>query len=203
MISVIIPYNKDRGYLGRAVESIRKQDVDHEIILSHSDASVAVNFNNGLAKARGEYCKFVCEDDYLMEGALAKLEKGIQGFTWVFANALQSEAVEWVYRPGDYCNDFWTLDANLKTNRIHGGTTLYNTEVLKEIGGMNEDLWTAEEYDMHLKLWSMGHAPNYIDETVYVHTLWGGQKSKVLRRTHKNERDEEIRRIQSLYSDKV
>jgi hypothetical protein len=53
---------------------------------------------------------------------------------------------------------------------------------------------------MHLRLWSKGYKPVYIDKEVYVHRLWNGQKSKQLRRTNKNKRDEEIKRIQALYS---
>ena len=200
MISVIIPYDKDRGYLDECVKSIEAQSYrDFEIIHAHSDCSVAVNFNFGLKMAKGEFCKFVTEDDYLPPDGLRYLVHGIAGAPWAYANALQLEGKStYIYKP-----TLHDLQSNLKHNQIHGGTTIYRTDILLSIGGMDESLWTAEEYDMHLKLWSQGFEPRYIDKEVYVHRLWDGQKSKKLRRTNKNKRDEEIKRIQALYSDKV
>ena len=88
-------------------------------------------------------------------------------------------------------------------DQIHGGSTIYRREVLLKIGGMDENLWTGEEYEMHLRLWTSGYIPTYIDREVYYHRLWDGQKSKLYRKTNKTKRDDEIKRIQALYSDKV
>lgn len=202
MISVIIPYDKDRGFLEQCVKSIEAQTYkDFEIIHAKSDCSVAVNFNFGLKMAKGEFCKFVTEDDWLPPEGLSYLVHGICDSPWAYANAIQYEdpaKTTWIYKP-----QFHDLESNIKQNQVHGGTTIYRTETLLSIGGMDESLWTGEEYEMHLRLWSQGFIPRYIDKEVYVHRLWGGQKSKQLRRTNKNKRDEEIKRIQALYSDKV
>lgn len=203
MISIIIPYDKDRGFLTQCIDSIlSQQGAEFEIIKAHSDKSVACNFNAGLEKANGEFCKFVTEDDYLPPNALKYLSEGINGFPWIFANAIQIEnGKEWIYKPYNYSKDYTTLEGNISTNRIHGGTTLYRTEILRSIKGMDESLWTGEEYEMHLRLFSIGCVPGYIDKEVYCHRLWLGQKSKQLRKNRKHERDEEIKRIQSLYID--
>ena len=200
MISVIIPYDKDRGYLDQCVESILTQSYkDFEIVHAQSDCSVAVNFNFGLKMAKGEFVKFVTEDDYLPPDGLWHLVHGIGDSNWAYANAIQLEGKgTYIYKPTHH-----DLKSNIQQNQIHGGTTIYRTEVLLSIGGMDESLWTAEEYDMHLRLWSQGYTPKYINKEVYVHRLWDGQKSKQLRRTNKNKRDEEIKRIQALYSHKV
>ena len=177
MISVIIPYNKDRGFLNQCVRSIEKQTYkDVEIIHAMSDCSVAVNFNFGLKQAKGEFCKFVTEDDWLPEEGLSYLVHGICDSPWAYANAIQYENNStYVYKP-----QFHDLNSNVQRNHIHGGTTIYRTDVLLSIGGMDESLWTAEEYEMHLRLWSKGFKPRYIDKEVYVHRLWSGQKSKQL-----------------------
>jgi glycosyltransferase involved in cell wall biosynthesis len=205
MISVIVPYNKDRGYLKRCIDSINSQTgVEFEVIESFSQNSWGYNFNRGLERAKGEFCKFVAEDDYLPPSALHSLNEGIGDNYWIFANAIQEESTgRWVYRPGDYSREFHTLEENLRTNRIHGGTTLYRTDVLRGVGGADESLWTGEEYDMHLKLWSKGFVPGYINREVYVHTLWGGQKSRQYRRQNKQQRDEQIKKIQARYHDPV
>jgi glycosyltransferase involved in cell wall biosynthesis len=58
MISVIVPYVKDRGFLSKCLQSINTQTYsDFEVILSKSDGSLPVNFNNGLRRAKGEFIK--------------------------------------------------------------------------------------------------------------------------------------------------
>lgn len=203
MISVIVPYNKDRGFLKECIASIESQETEHEIILSKSDKSVSYNFNRGLEQAKGEYCKFVAEDDMLAPDGLKYLERAINGEFWVFANAIQRDSDEWIYRPYDFCEQFMSFSENLRVNRIHGGTTLYRTEILRKIGGMDETLWTGEEYDMHLKLWSIGFIPGYVDREVYIHRIWSGQKSRIYRKQNKQKRDEAIKAIQARYYDKV
>jgi glycosyltransferase involved in cell wall biosynthesis len=161
---------------------------------------VAYNFNQGLQRAKGEYCKFVTEDDYLPVDGLKHLAQGIQDYPWIFANALQVDDNQWIYKPPAEATQF---EVNVRENKIRGGTTLYRTDILREIGGMDERLWTGEEYEMHLRLFSLGYNPGYIDKVVYCHRLWSGQKSKQLRKNKSYERKEEIKRIQSLYNDKV
>lgn len=199
MISVIIPYDRDRGHLSKCVESIEAQTYrDFEIIHAHSDCSVAVNFNFGLKMAKGEFCKFVTEDDWLPENSLQDLTDGIGDAWWAYANAIQYEDADkstWIYKP-----TLHDLKSNIEKNQVHGGTTIYRTDMLLARGGMDESLWTGEEYEMHLRLWSKGFKPSYIDKEVYFHRLWNGQKSKQYRRTNKLKRDEEIKRIQALYS---
>lgn len=202
MISVIVPYNIDRGFLDKCISSIEAQTYrDFEIVEAKSDCSVAVNFNFGLKMCKGEYCKFVTEDDWLPDNSLQDLADGIGSAPWAYANAYQfaqDSGDSYIYKPEHH-----DLITNTVKNQIHGGTTLYRTSLLMSIGGMDESLWTGEEYEMHLRLWSLGHEPTYIDKEVYYHRLWGGQKSKKLRRTNKTKRDEEIRRIQALYFNQV
>lgn len=202
MISVIVPYDKDRGFLKECVESIENQTYKNfEIILAQGDKPVAANFNDGLKKAKGEYCKFVTEDDWLPNNSLQDLADGISGYDWIFANAIQYEGdSSYIYRTP---NEALMFESNVIQNKIHGGTTLYTAETLREIGGMNEELWTGEEYEMHLRLFSHGFLPGYIQKEVYCHRLWSGQKSKLLRKNRKDERQAEIKRIQSLYYDKI
>ena len=200
-VSIIVPYKEDRGFLAQCIESIKAQTYPCELILSQSENSVSYNFNRGLEKATGEFVKYVCDDDWLPPDSVESLVNGIGDAPWLVANATQVQGSNmWVYKPE-------TLDfaANVELNRIHGGTTLYRTEILREIGGLDETLWTGEEYDMNLKLMSLGYFPAYLDKEVYYYRLWSGGKSKKLRRTaeDKIKRENEIKRIQALYSDKV
>ena len=53
MVSVIVPYTEDRGYLTQCLESIKNQTYPYELIEVHSPRSVAINFNRGLSFAKG------------------------------------------------------------------------------------------------------------------------------------------------------
>ena len=195
MISVIVPYNADRGWLNRCLASIENQTYENfECIESLSTNTVGYNFNRGLEKARGEFCKFVCEDDWLPPTALADLAEGIGNHPWICANSMNHTAKNWLDKSA-----VTSLEEMIEKNTINGGTTLYRTALLRAIDGMDEELETGEEYDMHLKLYSLGYIPGYIDKTVYNHQISLKQKSLILRRTRPEWRAEQINKIRARY----
>jgi len=181
------------------LDSIRSQTVPCELIEVHAPRSVACNINRGLWLAKGEFIKVVGEDDYLPPDSVENLLKGIGDAPWVVANAINVIGGKYeIYKPD-------TLDfaENRRLNRIHNGGTMYRTEALKAIGGMDESLWTGEEYDMHLKLMSYGFLPKYLDKEVYYYRQHSEQKYKKLNNQDRKKRANEIARIQALYTDKV
>ena len=200
-VSIIVPYNNDRGWLNLCLDSINAQTIPCELIEVHGPRSVGCNFNIGLWQSTCEFIKVVGEDDWLPKDSAENLVNGIGDAPWIVANATQC------WDGGTHIDKPSSLEfADMITeNMIHMGGTMYRTEILREIGGMDETLWTGEEYDMNLKLYSLGYLPKYLDKEVYFYRLWYGQKSKQLRRTLKQKiiRENEIKRIQSLYSDKV
>jgi len=201
MVSIIVPYNKDRGYLAQCLDSIRAQTVTCELIEVESPRSVSCNFNTGLERATGEFVKVVGEDDWLPWDSAENLVNGIGDAPWGVANAMQVDKHGGLLDV--YKHDALGFAENVVLNRIHNGGTIYRTEVLREIGGMDETLWTGEEYEMHLRLYSLGYLPQYIDKEVYFYRMWDGGKSRQLRKQDPKKRADEIKRIQSLYIDKV
>ena len=129
-VSVVVPYDKDRGYLENCIRSIKAQThPDIELIEVHSPRSVVCNFNKGLHEATGEFIKVVGEDDWLPPDSVESLVKGIGDAAWICANATNVELDgPWTERP-----DSLTFADMLTRNRIHMGTTMYRTDVLKEI----------------------------------------------------------------------
>ena len=200
MVSIIIPYNKDRGYLSQCVDSVKNQTYkDIELILSKGDNVWPVNFNNGLKKAKGEFVKFIHEDDWLLVDGVEKLVKGIGDAPWAYAGAVEyrlSTEERTIYIPPET-----NLADMLDKNKVHAGATLYRTDILKAVGGMNESLWTGEEYELNLRLMSKGYMPNLVKAPVYVYRHWTGQKTFKYRRASRTrkERANEIERIRDLY----
>ena len=199
MISVILPYDKDRGYLQRMRDSIHAQTYrDFEIIEVHSPSPVAVNFNVGLEMSEGEFVKVVGEDDWLPETSLQDLADGIGDNPWVCANAynVAGRSVSKEIPPLDKLN----LKDMAINNVIHGGTTLYRREILEEIGGMDESLWTGEEYDMNMHLMSKGYLPGYVNKFVYYYQISSFQKSRAYRRKDPVKREAALNYIRQRYA---
>ena len=176
MISVIIPYNEDRGYLSQAIKSLWDQTYeDWELIRAQSDGSCAENLNLGLMLADGEYIKVLAEDDLLPPGSLKILISHIANYDFIYGDGENFGDLDgW---PERYYDKTVTLDSMLRANGINGGGCLYRTDVLRAVGGWDESLWTAEEYDLHLKLLKNGYKHRHIPEVVYRYRRHGDNKS--------------------------
>ena len=196
-ISVIVPYVKDRGYLEQCMESLDKQTFqDFELILSKSEESLPVNFNRGLAKAKGEFIKMVQDDDWLPPDGLKHLVEHIHVSPWIVGDVWQCRENR---RPFIHKPPYLDFKRQVEHYDMHMGSTLYRRDVLEDIGGMDETLLTGEEYDMHLKLLQRGYQPAYIAKPVYCYRMWSGGKSVIFRQQNKEWRKNELEKIRTRY----
>lgn len=200
MISVIIPYVKDRGYLSDAIQSVTYQTFkDIELIPIQREKTQGANINRGLQIAKGEYIKILHDDDILPEDSLEILHIAIQGYD--FACADQETFGEPLFCPTPEvykgCNP--TFEGMCKGNQIYGGTTIYRKDTLESVGGYDEFLWTGEEYDLHLKLLYSGYTCNYIPKVVHLYRLHEFNKSYYMGPGEKKERREFIQWIAEKY----
>lgn len=199
MISVIIPYIEDRGYLNEALRSLHNQSYDNfEIVFAHGDNLQGKNINAGLVRARGEYIKILHDDDMLPLNSLRDLRRGIEGFDWVCGDMETFGTPEWC-DPQAYTGRIPALSMMLNKNQIYGGTTMYRKDVLKAVEGYDEKLWTGEEYDLHLRLLKGGYKCNYIHKIVHRYRLHQINKSYNLTHGKKQERKEYIKEIADKY----
>lgn len=199
MISVIVPYKEDRGYLKQCIDSIHAQSyTNFELIESRSDGSLPENFNDGLRRASGEFIKMVQDDDWLPVDGLKHLVENIGDAAWIVGNVWQECANPYIHKP-----PYLDFKSQVMAYDMHMGSTLYRTDVLRDIGGMDKTLLTGEEYDMHLLLLETGHLPAYIDKEVYHYRMWSGGKSVIFRKQNKEWRKNELKKIQARYLDKI
>ena len=201
-ISVIIPYHQDREYLFDAIESYEAQEFtgNSELILSHNPSfTLGQNFNAGVARAKGKYIKILPDDDLLTPNCLQDLFDAAErtDADLVFAQARDFTGSQ---------NTYWTpvvtdmsLDALLFENFIHGGTTLYRTDMLRDLGSYDESLWTAEEYEFHLRCVSKGFKLHYVSKIVFNYRVWENSKSIRCRKYRKKERQAYIESIRDKF----
>lgn len=176
-VSIIIPYKIDRGWLNEAIESVYNQTYrgQIELIESQSDGSVSHNINEGVKIATGEYIKYLCDDDKLTQNSIEDSIRTIKGYDFIHGDAINLfPTYQHVQKPR-VLNP--TLKDMLTNNVIHGGTLMYRKDVFDRIGGFDESLICAEEYEFNMRAMSKGLKLNYCPYPLYVYRRHDAQKS--------------------------
>ena len=185
-VSVIIPYHRDRGYLFDAIESYEAQEFTgtSELILSHNPTySLGENFNAGAARAKGKYIKVLPDDDLLTPNCLQdlfdKAEQEQADVVFADARNFHSDSGCLFEAEGILTSKFnnISLDSLLESNFIHGPAVLYRTNMFQDVGGFDESLWTAEEYEFHLRCLHQGYKFVYLPQVVVNYRIWPSSKS--------------------------
>ena len=175
LASIIIPYNKNRGYLQAAIESCERNGV--EPILECSPNSVGYNVNAGLRKVQTKYFCILAEDDILPDCSIRSrvefMERTNSGFMHSRGIQLNGSA----RTPVIWTKPNASFEGMLRTNQICGGTTMYKTELVDLFGGWDEQLWTSEEYEWHLRLLAGGVRLDFLDKVTYIWRRHDLQKS--------------------------
>jgi glycosyltransferase involved in cell wall biosynthesis len=199
-VSVIVPYNKNRGWLYDCIWSIVTQDYagEIEILLSKSNERVGTNINRAVKKATGDFVKFIAEDDMLTPNCIRESVEGIGQFDVIHGNA-------YIIENGSIVNVFYpnlkelTLDAMLSSNRVHGGTLFFKRDALVN-EPFDESLWTGEEYELNLRLLKKGYTFGYVDAFMTYNRRHGLQKSTGNKAVeYQRKRTKEIERIKRMY----
>ena len=71
--------------------------------------------------------------------------------------------------------------------------------MFRELSGYDESLWTAEEYEFHLRCVAEGYKLHYVPKIVFQYRVWASSKSIVYRKTRKQERKEYIKSIKERF----
>ena len=206
-VSVIIPYNIDRGWLRDAVNSVKAQSYPHiELIMSQSKNRVGYNLNRGIEKASGDFIKYLCDDDLLTSDSIAD---SLQAFAEnPDAGFIHGRAINfWPDgKVAEYIPKYTLPTAHqmLINNEIHGGTLMYRREVFSKFGGFSENLWTGEEYELNLRIMAGGVQLAYCDAVLYRYRRHHLQKSLGnMSREYQARRKEAIQAIRDLHRDKI
>jgi hypothetical protein len=175
-VTVIIPYKVDRGWLSEAVSSVPD---NCQLLLSKGEGSWAQNFNKMLPKVTGDYVKFLHEDDKLTENCIDDSLYVIEDrdVDFIHGNAIDfyenGEEVEYI-APEDV-----DLARLLESNPIHGGSLMYKKAIFNQLGGFNENLAHAEEYEFNVRCLHAGFKLGFCDSFLYYYRRHSGQKSNV------------------------
>ncbi len=196
-VTIIIPVHKERGYLDEAIISAIRQDFlgSWQIILASDGnpdlekyamkygidftlapkGNLSSNQNAAMKIAKGKYIKLHADDDIMLPNALTDLFDNIGDNAVIHANVINfSDKGETLYVPP--ITEVST-ESLLTGNYIHGGSVMILTEAFLEVGGYDESLDCAEEYDLYFKLLKKGYGFTYVNKTVFRYRRHSTSKS--------------------------
>jgi len=196
-VTVIIPYNRDRGWLKDAVASVPPEA---QLILSQGEGNWPENFNKALSKATGQYIRWLHEDDMLTSNCIKDSVRAIeqQGADFIHGKAYEisgdhPEKPPRVFVPR-YPHPVWR---NLMVrNTIHSATLMYRREVFEKVGLMNERLNAMEEYEFNLRCLKAGLKIGYCDSFLAYYRRHSQQK---IRTVPTRDRIREKNEVKALY----
>jgi len=204
LVSIIIPCYNAEAYVGDAIESALHQsyepieviliddgstDDSLDVIKSYGDQAiwesgknqgVSAARNLGIEQACGTFVKFLDADDVLPEDAIQTQVEQLKSLDCerasVFGDAQLIDASGEVLRHASFRRKRDGEDPILYALTVNPGTQypLHRREHLIEIGGFDESLPWAEDYDLHLRLQLAGiHLEYHPTDVVHVR-LHGG-----------------------------
>jgi len=196
LVTVIIPYNKDRGWLKRAIESVPKEV---QLLVSQGEGGWPENFNKVLPEATGKYIKYLHEDDMLTPNCIKDSVQAMedQEVDFIHGKAIeiyaQNRDKKVVYTPEI---KYPTSQDLQKKNVIHSTTTMYRREIFDKIGGFDETLNTQEEYEFNLRCLEAGFKIGYCDTSLAYYRRHPEQK---VRTVSVEEKKKEKQQVNDMY----
>jgi len=209
-ITIIVSAYKERGWLDVALESAKNQTFkDYNIILSSDGNPALIKYakkygtkfivtpkgnhssalNNAVKYASGTWIKECHDDDFLTPNCLQDLWDAREGGDIIYANAINfrdGETTGRLYKPPEFISLFTFLP--IIHNPCHAATIFFKRSMFLAVGGFDENLSHAEEYEFYFNILSKGYKFKYCDSTVAWYRLHGTQDTHIL-----NTKREEIK----------
>ena len=211
-VTVAVPSFNHRAYLEQALASLFDQLVDVEVFVadagsadgtlevirkwepklagwrSYPDNGQAAAINESIAKGSAPYVCWLNSDDWLLPGALARLMEPLERDP----KLAMSYARAWHFQDGTHrtrpvytraFSEAWMAQLNI----IAQPATLVRRSAWEAVGGVDESLAMAMDYDLWWKLYKRFGAPAYVAEYVAVNREHSGTKTARNRRLHYRE----------------
>lgn len=218
-VTVVIPSLNQGRYLRRALDSVLAQDVPVEVFLldagsidetpelirayerrlagwrSHADGGQAAAINEGVALGTAPFVCWLNSDDWLLEGALARLVAALDaqprapmayGRAWHYVERTGKRRPVFVRPFGE-----WLM---ARVNIVCQPATLVRRSAWEAVGGVDEKLHMAMDYDLWWRLYREVGKPAFVDAYVAVNREHEATKTASKRREHYREAIEVVRR---------
>jgi glycosyltransferase involved in cell wall biosynthesis len=212
-VTVAVPsYNQGR-YLGNALESIFAQDIPVEVFVldggstdeslevigryadrlagwrSHRDSGQSAAVNEGIARGHAPFVCWLNSDDWLLPGALERLTGELErhpeapmayGRVWNHDEAAGRRKRNLEVHP-------FSERLMAQFNIVAQPATLIRRSAWEAVGGVDESLHMAMDYDLWWKLYKRFGAPRFVDAHLAMNRRHADTKTSTQRRLHYRE----------------
>jgi GT2 family glycosyltransferase len=218
-VTVAVPSFNQGRYLNDALASIFQQQVPVEVFVadggstdgsvdvirhwesrlagwrSHADAGQAAAINECVARGTAPYVGWLNSDDWLLPGGLARLisvlesypaAPAVYGRAWNLVDKTQAKNPVWV-------EPFDIRRLSLRCI-ISQPATLIRRSAWEAVGGLDESLHMAMDYDLWWRLFKVAGPLHFVDALVAVNRDHAETKTKIKRRLHYQEAINVVRR---------
>lgn len=166
--------------LGELLDDPRVQYIRQE------NRGAAAARNRGLRAASGELVKFLDADDWLDPTIVrrqAELLRVDSRMGWVYSDYWRCDEAGQVIARGKVGERWTQLDGDLYPLLLLSGffppvTLMVRQSALQAIGGFDETLQAAEDYDLCLRLAANGYAARFIPDALAYYRVHSGGKSQ-------------------------
>jgi len=212
-VTVAVPSLDQGRFLGQCLESIFAQGVEVEVFVmdagsndgtlavigrwqdrlagwrSHPDAGQAAAINEGIARGTAPYVCWLNSDDWWLPGALAKLIEALErdsGAPFAFG------------RVSNFDNETGRTRVNVEVHpfrerlfaqfcTVAQPATLVRRSAWDAVGGLDESLHFAMDYDLWWRLYRRFGKPAFVDAQLAMNRRHPGTKTTSQRRAHYDE----------------
>lgn len=218
-VTVAVPSFNHGRYLDAALTSVFSQDIPVEVFVldggstddtmevirkwegslagwrSHPDSGQAAAINEGIARGGAPFVAWLNSDDWLLPGGMKRLIEALgadpgapmaYGRAWNFVERTGRRRPVFV-RP---FSERWMAQLCV----VSQPATLIRRSAWEAVGGLDEKLHMAMDYDLWWRLYRRFGAPRFVDEFVAVNRAHGQTKTGTQRRRHYDEAISVVRR---------
>jgi GT2 family glycosyltransferase len=218
-VTVAVPSFNHGRYLDRALESIFSQELPVEVFVmdagssdgtadvirrweprlagwrSRADAGQSAAINEGISRGAAPLVCWLNSDDWLLPGGLAKLVAALErepqapmayGRAWNYAERDATMRPAFV-RP---FSEWWMAQLCI----VSQPATLIRRSAWDAVGGLDESLHMALDYDLWWRLFRRFGTPAFVDDYVAVNREHATTKTGTRRREHYREAMDVVRR---------
>ena len=211
-VTVAVPSYNQGDYLEAALVSLFNQDVPIEVFVmdggstdqsltiikkwqdklagwrSYKDEGQSAAINEGIAQGTAPYVCWLNSDDWLLDGALTRLLQAFEEYPdapAVYGNAFNYHQKKQIMYPV-WVEPFSERRLALRCI-ISQPATLVRREAWECVGGLDDDLHMAMDYDLWWRLYKAYDVFGYVNEAIAVNRMHDSTKTKTQRRLHYRE----------------
>lgn len=179
----------DDASTDNSINIINEFSSDISLFVNESNRGVSYGSNVGIKEAQGEYWMRVDSDDFLNQFACHYMSSILD----------ENSDVDFVY-----CDHYRVDVHGVKVEKVrlssneklfeHGAGIMFRKSVLDAVGGYDESLRNAEDYDLLVRILDAGYKGFYLPLPLYRYYIHGGNM------TLTKEREECVNKVRRKYN---